>query len=174
MATPVGLRLDVADLLDRPGASRSFSEHLDVPAVGGCPPSTIDAELSLTSMLDGVSVHGTLHGTAAASCSRCLTPLQVPVEIEVREAFLEPGEETEEDEAYPLEGTLVDLEPLLRDALILNLPTYPRCAEDCVGLCPICGAPRADGCDCTPTTGDPRLAVLADLKIRSNDARSQA
>ena len=174
MAAPARLRLDVADLLDRPGASHPFREHLDVPAIGACPPFEIQADLQLTSMIDGIGIYGTLRGLSETTCSRCLAPVTVPVDIEVREAFLAPGEETEEDEAYPLEGSMIDLEPLIRDALTLNLPAYPRCAEECEGLCPSCGTPRATGCDCTPTTVDPRLAVLGDLQIRSDDARPEA
>jgi uncharacterized protein len=168
------LRLDVADLLDRPGATRSFSEHLDVPANGACPSATVDVELQISSMIDGLGVSGTIHGESETTCSRCLNPLTIPVEIEVREAFLEQGQETDEDEAYLLEGSQIDLEPLIRDSLTLNLPAYPRCREDCEGLCPSCGTPRASGCDCKTTDGDPRLAALANIKIRSDDARPEA
>ncbi len=145
-----------------------------MPALGACPAFEIDADLHLSAMLDGLSAYGTLRGRAPSTCSRCLTPITVEMDVEIREAFLEPGAETEADEAYPLEGAQIDLEPLIRDAVTLNQPIYPRCREDCPGLCPTCGARRDDGCGCTPATGDPRLAVLADIEIRSDDARPEA
>jgi uncharacterized protein len=59
----------------------------------------------------------------------------------------------------------VDLAPLVRETMILALPTKPLCREDCRGLCPRCGANRNGGeCGCRQEWSDPRLEVLRDLK----------
>ena len=62
-----------------------------------------------------------------------------------------PGGGTDGDEeAYPLTGDELDLEPLARDAVLLELPLAPLCSEDCRGLCPQCGANwNTEPCDCT-------------------------
>ena len=73
-------------------------------------------------------------------------------------------ETTEEDEVGRLQGDLLDLEPALRDAVVLALPNHPRCREDCPGLCPECGVPRDElPADHSHERLDPRWAALAKL-----------
>jgi uncharacterized protein len=65
------------------------------------------------------------------------------------------------------EGEEIDVSPLLRERLMLALPTLPLCRDDCLGLCAQCGRNlNAGACDCTAAV-DPRLAVLRSLKRRS-------
>ena len=74
------------------------------------------------------------------------------------------GGHDRDDEAYPLAGDELDLEPLARDAVLLELPLAPLCTEDCQGLCPTCGANRnTESCDCAPPA-DPRWAALDVLR----------
>ncbi|MGH7790518.1 MAG: YceD family protein [Candidatus Binatia bacterium] len=62
------------------------------------------------------------------------------------------------------EGDEIDVSPLVRERLMLSLPTLPLCREDCQGLCPQCGRNLNQGaCGC-PAVGDPRLAILHGLK----------
>lgn len=62
------------------------------------------------------------------------------------------------------EGDVIDLEEILREQIILALPMYPRCKEECRGLCPVCGADlNKETCDCQREDVDPRLAVLKTL-----------
>lgn len=64
------------------------------------------------------------------------------------------------------DGDLVDLTPVVREQIIVALPTRPLCSEECKGLCPTCGANRnTQTCDCATTTGDARLAALRNLKV---------
>ena len=64
------------------------------------------------------------------------------------------------------EGDEIDLAPLLREQIILALPTRPLCDEHCKGLCPSCGVNlNLESCRCAATAGDPRLAVLRNIKI---------
>ncbi|HET6915863.1 MAG TPA: DUF177 domain-containing protein [Acidimicrobiales bacterium] len=84
-----------------------------------------------------------------------------------------PAGEEEDEETYPLKGELLDLQPLVRDALLLDLPLAPLCREDCKGLCPTCGADLNDGpCSCARAPADPRWAALDLLKeggLRQSD-----
>ena len=74
-----------------------------------------------------------------------------------------PG--SNEEETYRLEGTEVDLAPLVRDAVLLHLPPAPLCSEDCRGLCTRCGANLNEAeCGCEPGPSDPRWAALDVLK----------
>jgi uncharacterized protein len=86
-----------------------------------------------------------------------------------------PSDDADE-ETYPLGADHLDLVPLARDAILLNLPLAPLCREDCVGLCPICGADLADGdCGCEEDSGDPRWAALDALRdLGGADAGSTA
>lgn len=118
-------------------------------------------------MIDGIGVHGTISGVSAGQCTRCLVSVSVPFEFEVREVFLSAGDETEDGEAYAIDGTEINLELLVRDVLSLELPAYSRCREECAGLCPSCGEDRnTTECSCTFSPVDPRLAALADFDTR--------
>ena len=76
----------------------------------------------------------------------------------------------EDDEVSTLEGDLLDLEPLLRDAVVLALPFQPLCEDDCPGLCPECGVRLADDPEHSHEAPvDPRWAGLAALKQDQQD-----
>jgi uncharacterized protein len=119
-----------------------------------------------------------------ANCSRCLGPADEPIEETVELLIRmeeEPDDiddddaerEIEEDEMGILHvaGHVLDLQPLLREMLQLNVPMYPLCKPDCRGLCPQCGADRNhEPCDCDTTVVDPRWGALAALKGKVPDA----
>ena len=117
---------------------------------------------------------GRFEAAVAGTCSRCLE--SYPFELDHGFSFvLRPAPENtggpqapEEDRSLGFyTGDHVDLSPLLREEMILSLPTRPLCREDCPGLCPQCGRYRAAGsCDCHEEWVDPRLAPLRELKAR--------
>ncbi len=145
--------------------------------------ATLDAEL----YVEGTNVHvaGTVKGHVVVACSRCLGPASIPVDETLRVTFMPQGEiaatpapadESSEDEGgleltdqdldvFPYDGEAVDLEPLVREQLVLSVPYAPLCREDCRGLCPQCGIDRnTQTCTCEPP-GDPRFAALKGLKL---------
>ena len=76
-------------------------------------------------------------------CRRCGGPVDGrPWSPGVQERYAPAGGTDRDEEAYPLTGDELDLEPLARDAVLLELPLAPLCTEDCRGLCPTCGANR--------------------------------
>jgi uncharacterized protein len=85
--------------------------------------------------------------------------------VPVRELF----ETTpDEEDIYLLKGDQIDLEPLVRDAVLLELPQAPLCTEGCRGLCPTCGTNLNEGtCPCETEVRDPRWAALDELRERS-------
>ena len=115
---------------------------------------------------------GHLDGHAAATCARCLETFPFSLEKDFRfvlkppPADGPPEEEPEPDATFSFyEGDEVDLSPLLREELIVSLPTRALCKEDCAGLCPRCGANRnVNACGCRDEWVDPRLEALRKLK----------
>jgi uncharacterized protein len=162
-----GLVVNVADLLYRPGARRRFqgSAPLDaLQVVGSTVPAqtevTVDALLEWVN--DGILASGTATAPWEAECRRCLGPVRGEVTAEFRELF---EQDSREGESYPLKGDRIDLGPLAREALLLELPLAPLCRDDCKGLCPSCGKDlNAGPCECPADERDPRWATLDGLK----------
>ena len=165
-ATP--FRIPVADLLKRPGAAREFSVAAPLPELRNAgaeiPDSTpVEIDGTLERVSEGIVVRGTVHARWQAACSRCLAPVEGELDVHVDELF-EPHPLA--GETYQLDVDVVDLEPLLRDALLLELPAAPLCRPDCAGLCPTCGIDRnVASCDCTTEELDPRWAALRSLDL---------
>jgi uncharacterized protein len=103
--------------------------------------SELALEVQLEGATEGVLATVTVRAPLAGECARCLEPVSSMTEVRFRELF---GYEENEEGGYLLDGDLLDLEPALRDALVLELPLAPLCAEDCAGLCVECGVRLAD------------------------------
>jgi uncharacterized protein len=127
----------------------------------------LQLDLRLESVLEGVLVSGTVRGHYTGECVRCLETVEGDVTADVQELFVYPDVDREEsgaeDEECRLVGTLLDLEPVVRDALVLALPLQPVCDENCRGLCPECGARLADDPDHRHERIDSRWAALQDV-----------
>lgn len=143
------LVLDTHDLGRRAGTMREVRDSVPAPGGIGNPMigmpegSPIALDLRLESVSEGVLVTGVAAVRLSGECSRCLEPIADELEVDVQELFLYADQhlEGEEDEDVArMEGELLDLEPTLRDAVVLDLPFTPLCREDCAGLCPECGA----------------------------------
>jgi uncharacterized protein len=117
---------------------------LGIDVIGVPQGSPIEFDLRLESVVEGVLVTGTAEAGLAGQCVRCLEDLTEDVVIDFQELYVYPGNEPDdaedEDEVSRLEGELLDLEPVLRDAVVLDLPFQPLCRPECRGLCPECGA----------------------------------
>ncbi len=124
----------------------------------------VRADLTLSSYPGGISVVGTVRAPWIGECRRCGGPVEGTVEPVVRERYAPgngPGDD--QDDAYLMSGDELDLEPLARDAVLLDLPLAPLCSPDCRGLCPQCGANwNAGACLCPPVV-DPRWSGLDSL-----------
>ena len=128
----------------------------------------VGLDLTLASFPGGIMVTGTASAPWRGECRRCGGAVEGTVVAEVRERYapVAPGGGTRDgdEEAYPLVGDELDLEPLARDAVLLELPLAPLCTEDCRGLCPVCGANRnTETCACA-VPGDPRWSALDVLR----------
>jgi len=119
---------------------------LGIGVIGVPEGSPVELEIKLEAVGEGVLVTGTAVVALAGECTRCLKPISDSMEIDIQELFYYPGNEPD-DEAARNEGERIDLEPVLRDAVVLDLPFAPLCTEDCRGICPICGADLNDDPD---------------------------
>jgi len=175
--------LDTRELGRRPGSQRTMSFSVEAPAelgieILGVPEgSKVDLDLRLEAVMEGVLVSGTAEADLAGECARCLEPIEDTVHVDLQELFVyddpdrsRPGGNDEDDDVSRLEDDLINLEPLLRDAVVLALPFQPLCREDCPGLCTECGARLADDPDHGHEAPiDPRWAVLQEA-VSTQDA----
>jgi uncharacterized protein len=170
------LVLDTRDLPRRPGAMRTLTRvvaapaSLDVEMIGVPEGTDLSLDLRLESVSEGVLVSGTVSGRVEGECGRCLRPVDDNLDVDILELFAyahsTTDETTEDDEVGRLQGDLINLEPTVRDAVVLALPINPLCREDCPGLCPECGALWDDlPADHSHQESDPRWAALSKLTI---------
>jgi uncharacterized protein len=118
--------------------------------------------------------HGHITGSVVGQCARCLEEYDFVLEKDFSIVLAPKRELTAEvelaDEDLDLsfyEGEEIDLSPLVQEQIILALPTRPLCRDSCRGLCSQCGANlNVQTCACIPATGDPRFAVLRNLKVK--------
>jgi uncharacterized protein len=160
------LRIDVADLLTHPGARRPVQletalTELGTPVARIVEPARLD--LVLERVPDGIVARGELHARWDGECSTCLRELSADLTVGVAELF--ESHPIDED-TYPIDGHEIDLEQLVRDALVLELPLAPVCERtDCApaeGPGVVVGADEPDA-DEQPT--DPRWAALSELDL---------
>jgi len=125
----------------------------------------VECDVSLVAFEGGIDVQGTVTAPWVGTCRRCAEPVSGELLIPVHERFGDARAGTTEDEDfYPIVDDDIDLGPLVRDAVVLELPMAPLCREDCAGLCPQCGADRNEGdCGCVAPR-DPRWANLDVLR----------
>ena len=115
-------------------------EEIGIAMIGVPPGSPVALDLMVEAVVEGVLVTGTAEVRLAGQCARCLEEIEDSTTVDLQELYLYPDKEPDDEEASRLEDDLVDLEPLLRDAVVLDLPFTPLCREECAGLCPACGA----------------------------------
>ena len=169
--------LDTKEVGRRPGSMAELVREVGAPADFGtevlrvAEGDTLDIDVRLESVVEGVLVTGSVQGTATGACVRCLDPVSHDVDARFQELFAyadrnahhqEVGDEDAAEE-YLIEDGLIDLEPVLRDAVVPALPFQPVCRPDCPGLCSECGMRLVEDPDHAHDVIDPRWAALTDL-----------
>ena len=164
--------VDLRELGRRAGSMQEIERTLPAPAdwrvelIGVPEGGDVHLHLRLESVMEGVLVTGDLDVPVVGSCARCLEPVEDTLHLAVQELYAYEGSTTEatseEDEVRRVEGDYLDLEPLARDTVVLNLPLAPVCTPDCAGLCVDCGQRLDDlPADHHHEVPDPRWAGLA-------------
>jgi uncharacterized protein len=172
MAAPNPFAVNVVQLRRQLGNRREEHRRGPIPelAVSGShvpPGEQVDVEALLESVHGGVVVSADVAAPWVGECRRCLRPVAGEVHSHVRELY---EQDSDGEETYPLRGDQLDLAPLARDAVLLELPQAPLCTEDCLGLCPECGTNRNEGdCGHVIQVTDPRWAALDALKADESE-----
>ena len=174
------LVIDTRELGRRPGSMRKLSRVVQAPAqlggeVIGVPEgSDLRLDIRLESVVEGVLVTGTATAQAAGECVRCLDPLERELHASFQELYVYPDSGgADDDETLRLEGDLIDLEPVVRDAVVLALPLAPVCRDDCRGLCPECGMRLNADPEHRHEAVDPRWAALTGYRSVDQDDEKQ-
>jgi uncharacterized protein len=165
-------KVDVRDLINRPGTMHERHLEIAVPEdlgeslVAVKAGSTLIANLRLETLHEGILVSAQVSGIAAGECGRCLIDVELPVQVEFHELFAYSLDEAYESE---VQDDHVDLEPLIRDAVVLSLPFQPVCRPDCPGLDPETGERLAEAPEFVPEEKrDPRWAAL--MKFQASES----
>lgn len=174
---------DTRELIRRPGTMRTVDRVVEAPEAIGTDVLAVPAghpveiEMRLESVVEGVLVTGSVRAVAAGVCVRCLDDVAVNIDVSVQELFAytdraahhhQVGDD-DEVERYQLDQDLMDLEEVVRDAVVTTLPFRPVCRESCPGLCSLCGAHLAEDPQHHHDVIDPRWSALADLAGASTD-----
>ena len=124
---------------------------------------------------DEVQLVGQLRTNVEAACARCLKPVALPIAAEVTERFVpgvvwgaeEQHELSEQDlDLVVFDGEGIELDDVVREEILLALPSQVLCRPDCQGLCPVCGADRnMKDCGCEARQVDERWGALKDLRF---------
>ena len=168
------LVVSVTNLMHRPGTMETLTEVVPAPAdlgnalIGVEEGSDIDLDIRMESVVDGILVTGSVVVDVHGECSLCLDPIDYEMSANIQELFVfekapAGGPEDEVDEQYAVEDDSIDLQPDLRDAVILQLPFQPVCRDTCQGLCADCGARLEDDPGHHHEVLDPRWSALQGL-----------
>ncbi|GAB3157934.1 hypothetical protein GCM10027290_60120 [Micromonospora sonneratiae] len=146
----------------------SAPADLGLELIGVPEGAELSLDLRLESVSEGVLVSGTVAGPVEGECGRCLRPISDSLVVRIQELYAYENSTTDEtadeDEVGRMQGDLIDLEPALRDAVVLALPTNPLCRDDCPGLCSECGVHWDElPADHSHQQIDPRWAGLSQL-----------
>lgn len=169
------LTLKVSEALFAPAAFESFEGTWELPVLEAGPDEYCFSEplswkLTLTNTGGALLADGSVVGHARTNCARCMEEFELDLSGEIEGFFIIPGHESDErqadaeEEEFELlsEDGVIDLEPLLTAALLMELPLVPLHAEDCLGLCTYCGKNLNEGpCDCT---ADPEVEAAFEQK----------
>ena len=161
------MSLDVSKALKNPGQSFPFTASLELGEmeVLSDPVRFSDISVEGEYLYTGdnrISLKADVNARANTRCSRCLEPVAIPVSAEL-DALFDRQPDPEDPDLYSFEASTVELTDAVRDALLLELPLRILCAEDCKGLCPVCGINLNKG-TCTCQEGAEVLNPFSALK----------
>lgn len=161
------MKLSVAPELKQPGKTGEYHasvEYGPLDYLGRSVEFAKPLELALKYSFDGegFDVAGALATRLKSRCARCNREFEEPFDVELNERFVKnPGDE---DGCYGYSGDVLDLSQMVLENILLNLPMYSVCRQDCKGLCPVCGCDlNLTQCSCNTAGADNPFAVLTDL-----------
>ncbi len=134
-------------------------------------PAAVNGKVRLSG--NEVFVNGHVETRAHVECDRCLKPVELPVNVDFTLEYIsdsdyesiETAELTEAEMSVSVfDGAAIDVDEIVKEQILLAVPTRMLCREDCKGICPECGMDSNTGeCDCVTNDIDPRWAALKNL-----------
>lgn len=153
-----------------------FQQHLPEVGSDDFVLDRVDVACNARRMKENVFIEGSVATTAETPCSRCLETTRLSLQSSFHYTFAPPPplpqedlelSATDLDFAY-YEEDVIDLDAVVFEQILLQIPSKPLCAESCRGLCPHCGVNlNAASCDCRAELLDERLAILKQFKAQS-------
>jgi uncharacterized protein len=185
--------LNTHEVPRRAGEMKEYQLDLVVPEAVGVPlisvqiGSIVEVDARLEAVTEGILLSAEIFAVATGECIRCLDPVELEIDRKIQELYLyeddgskkkshskksqEADEDLDEVELLYLDGVIMDLEPPIRDAIVLDLPVNPLCDPDCLGLCPDCGQKwESLPEDHTHEVIDARWAGLDGLDFKNSDS----
>ena len=176
-------RIQIPNELFAPAESLHFEGELDLAELQAGPdtyafssPVTWSAEIS--NVGDALLVTGFAQGSARTSCSRCLVDTDYELFGELEGYFIiekdagAPSDMEADEFEYLGDDSIIDMEPIVIAALLMDVPMQPLCSDDCKGLCPICGGNlNTETCACAnldagkPVAADNPFSVLSGYRF---------
>ncbi len=166
------MQIDLNNIFTRDENTRLFDADFDWSGEDISIDATFDRPVRTKRKLvkgnGGISLQLSVKASSSCTCARCLRPFRRDFDF-TRDFFITRDVLTDPDNELFLSGDgTLDLERLARQELTVEVPYILVCREDCPGLCPVCGKPRDEGCQCViPEWTDPRLSVFD--KITTDD-----
>ena len=159
------LRFNVGFLLEgNMGEKREYELNYPSVTLEDMTLQPLQGTVILSRNSGGIYVEGRLTTNITTECSRCLTPISVPAEIELNDLFYYPPQTAPEGEYSVPATAFLDLTPLVREISVLAIPIQPLCKPDCLGFCLECGQNLNErDCGCQDEDVDPRLEALRGL-----------
>jgi uncharacterized protein len=160
------LRLNVGFMIrQNVGFSRDFDFDLSAVEVSeDLLIHSLQGTLTLSRIAQGILAQGRLQAKMPQECARCLAEFNLPLTIKLKDLFTYPPNQGSDPILVVAENGILDLNPLLRESVLLEIPMRPLCRPECKGLCPVCGANRNNSkCKHPEQKIDPRMAALKSL-----------
>jgi uncharacterized protein len=160
------LRLNVGFLVNSPiGISRIFDfESENLPAGEDLVLADFSGTAKISRTPQGLLVQGDFQGTIPLECVRCLSEFTQRMHWEFTELYAFKRENVTDSGLMMPEDAHIDLQPLMREYALLEIPINPLCRPDCKGLCTECGENRNEvDCGHVNNPGDKPFSNLGEL-----------
>ncbi|NSW89791.1 MAG: DUF177 domain-containing protein [Firmicutes bacterium] len=161
------MKINISDILKNESGCLEIEyndkvEGLESPINGYTLPGNVSFKGTLTRLKGLLNFVGIIKFEYDINCYRCLNNIHGNMSIGVNENILNAARVTPQDDVFTYEGDYLDIDIILKNYIILNLPMKQICSDECKGLCPICGSNLNEGkCSCSEERYvNPQMEVL--------------
>ena len=161
------MKLNLQDIIERPGANKSFQFLLNVQGLSFAQvkemPETMPVQGVVRNIAGALELSGKMQVNMTCICDRCIAPIQVAYTLPLKAYLAEMLVDEENPDIFLIKDGLVDLDEVCKTIFALSMDSKSLCRDDCAGLCSRCGANLNDGACVCEKEIDPRLEALRQL-----------